>query len=75
VAGEFHMDGYNVFNVSWCAAFGGALIVSVVTGKTLNPIRGTSPFIVTRKEQPARYFGGLALLALFLLIGVWTATA
>lgn len=49
------------------------LIASLVTGKTMNPLRGARPFIVARSQQPIRYWTGVAILALMVALSAWIA--
>jgi hypothetical protein len=52
---------------------GTVLVASIMTGKTLNPMRGLSPPIVSRSENPRRYWGGVfGFVAVFLIWG-WLA--
>ena len=50
---------------------GTVLVASIVTGKTLNPMRGLSPIIVNRSENPGRYWGGVFGFAAVFLIWGW----
>ena len=43
--------------------------ISLATGKTLNPLRGFNPFIISRAEHPSLYWLGVG--ALVLTAGVW----
>jgi hypothetical protein len=44
---------------------GAAIVLSLVTGKTINPLTGTNPFIVSRGLQPARYWVTILELVIF----------
>lgn len=47
------------------------LIVELATGKALNPLRGSRPFIVERSKQPGHYWGGIVLTVLFSAFYAW----
>jgi hypothetical protein len=51
------------------------LILVLATGRTFNPARGTSPMIVSRRDQPVSYWLGVILLVLFFAVASWIAYA
>ncbi len=53
------------------ATVGVALLISLVTGKTLNPRMGTNPTVVSRLHHPNSYWGTIFILTVFLVIGLW----
>jgi hypothetical protein len=67
------------YALGFFAVFLGLLISSIVTGKSMTPMRGTRPFIVNRREHPVRYTvrvainAGCLLVATLILLGEWTA--
>lgn len=50
-----------------------ALVVSLITGKTFTPLRGTRPTIVSRAEMPVHYWASIALCTAFVAIWYWIA--
>ena len=50
---------------------GAALVASVLTGKTVNPARGTDPLIVNRSDHPRRYWGSVVGLGVVLVVWSW----
>ena len=42
---------------------------ALITGKAMNPLRGFSPFIVTRDKEPARYWASVAMNLIPILVG------
>jgi len=49
---------------------GTILVAALVTGKTINPLRGMRPLIVNRSEHPRRFWGGVVgSLTMFLVWG------
>jgi hypothetical protein len=56
------------------AAIGTVFLMSaLVTGRALNPLRGTSPMIVNRKLSPGRYWWSIALNVLFTAVALCIA--
>jgi hypothetical protein len=58
---------------AWALVGGFALvtIAMLVTGKTFNPIRGATPWLVTREGQPGRYWAGIAFCAFLTGVLAW----
>jgi hypothetical protein len=47
----------------------GLTVSALVTGKAMNPIRGLSPFLVTRDREPFRYWASVELNLFVVLVG------
>jgi len=50
------------------------LLSSLITGKALNPLRGMRPFIVSRSQEPRRYWASVAMNAIFLTVAAAIAS-
>ena len=50
-----------------------ALTVSLISGRTINPIRGLQPMIVSRAQERQRYWSSIVLMTIFLGISGWMA--
>lgn len=51
------------------------LVVDLVSGKALNPLRGLRPLVVSRDTMPGHYWGAIALLGFLFAVGLWMALA
>jgi len=69
------LAGY-IFLSLICVALIGGIAISLKTGKTMTPLRGTQPFIVDRSQQPGRFWGGIVIMAGFAMVaaGMMLAT-
>ena len=68
--------GFYIFLSLICLALLGGIAISLKTGKTMTPLRGTQPFVVDRAQQPGRFWGGIILMAGFAVVcaGMMLAT-
>jgi hypothetical protein len=54
----------------------GLTMSALVTGKALNPLRGLRPSIVTRADEPGRYWASVAMNLIPIVVGcvaTWSA--
>jgi hypothetical protein len=67
---------FYIFLSLMCVASLCGIAISLKTGKTMTPLRGTQPFIVDRSQQPGRFWGGVISLGVFAAIcaGMMLAT-
>jgi hypothetical protein len=62
---------FTSFGLCWIAVFAGLAIAGIVTGKTMTPLRGTRPFIVSRATEPGRFWLGIVTWLAFTAVGAW----
>ena len=65
------MGAYLLFSLCWIAGCTALAIGGLITGKTMTPLNGTRPFIVSRDGEPRRYWFGIISSVVFAGIGVW----
>ena len=69
--GRQRMLGFVIFCLIWIAVFVSLAVAGLVTGKTMTPLRGSRPFIVSRVSEPGRFWFGIATYAAFASGGLW----
>jgi hypothetical protein len=64
----------SVLSSAPCAIVAAILVLELVSGRALNPIRGAWPFVVERKAESTKYWISIAIhaaiLALFLMFAL-----